>query len=113
MGLKDKLAKAIQDLASLEVVTLTNKVETEFDMTKEKTSDIFADVKANLNKSNLVGYSRFELEGDAVNFINQDEGLASLVEEHKAMVSAAQEARKTFFETVFNAAKAGLKDLLS
>lgn len=112
MALKDKLTKAIADLSSLEVVTLTNKVNAQIDLTKDKTSDIFNDVKASLNQSNLVGYSRFELDGDSVNFINQDEGFASLVEEHKVMVSAAQEARKTFFEAVFSAAKAGIKGLL-
>lgn len=112
MALKEKLAKAIEDVTTLEVVTLTNKVDTPIDLGLE-TKDIFKSVKASLNQSKLVGYSKFELDGDSVNFVNQDEELASLVEEHKVMVSAAQEARKTLFESVFAAAKAGIKGLLN
>jgi len=111
MALKEKLATAIEDLSTLEVVTLTNKTNTSVNMNQE-TTKIFDAVKASLNQSNLVGYSRFELDGDSVNFVSQDESLADLVEEHKVMVSAAQEARKTLFDSVFAAAKEGVSGLL-
>lgn len=111
MALKDKLAKAIEDLTSLEVVTLTNKVDAQIDLSNGSTSDIFSAVKASLTQSNLVGYSKFELDGDSVNFVNQDAALASLVEEHEVMVTAAQEARKALFDSVFNAISSGIKGL--
>jgi hypothetical protein len=111
MALKEKLAAAIEDLTTLEVVTLTNKTNTPINMNQD-TAGIFKAVKESLNQSNLVGYSRFELDGDSVNFVSQDESLASLVEEHKVMVSAAQEARKTLFDSVFKAAKEGVSGLL-
>ena len=111
MTLKERLAKAIDDVTTLEVATLTNKVDAQIDLNLG-TSEIFTNVKKSLKQANLIGYSKFELDGDSVNFINQDENLASLVEEHKVMVAAAQEARKTLFDAVFTAAKNGIKGLI-
>lgn len=65
--------------------------------------DIFSQIRSNLNKADLVAYSRFELEGDSVNFINSKENVKDLIPEHKSMVAASQEARKALFDTALNA----------
>jgi hypothetical protein len=111
MALKEKLAAAINDLSTLEVATLTNKVDQEIDLSGDSTKDIFTAVKGSLKQANLVGYSKFELDGDAINFINQDDSLSGLVDEHKIMVSAAQESRATLFDAVFAAIEAGIEGL--
>lgn len=62
--------------------------------------DIFSKIKAGLVQADVVAYSRFELEGDSINFITSQESLQGLAEKHKDMVAAAQESRKTLFDTV-------------
>ncbi len=62
--------------------------------------DIFSHIRANLTEAELVAYSRFELEGDSVNFINNKESLQGIAAAHKEMVGASQEARKALFDTV-------------
>ncbi len=62
--------------------------------------DIFSKIKAGLTQSDVVAYSRFELEGDSINFITSQDALQDLAEKHKDMVSAAQESRKALFDTV-------------
>lgn len=64
-----------------------------------KASEIFKVVKSKLTKGQLVAYSRFELEGDSVSFITDDEQMSALTESHKDLVTASQEARKALFET--------------
>ena len=61
--------------------------------------DIFSKIKANLSEAELVAYSRFELEGDSINFITDKEDLKELADSHKDMVAASQEARKAIFES--------------
>ncbi len=70
-----------------------------------KASEIIKKVRANLTDGQLVAYSRFELEGDSVSFITDDEQLSALTESHKDLVAASQEARKALFETVGNFVK--------
>lgn len=62
--------------------------------------DIFSAIQSNLTEAELVAYSRFEIEGDSVNFVNNKESLKDIVASHKDMVAASQEARKALFDTV-------------
>ncbi|GEM_PF-4088438 len=62
--------------------------------------DIFSSIQSNLTSAELVAYSRFEIEGDSVNFVNNKESLKDIVASHKDMVAASQEARKALFDTV-------------
>lgn len=62
--------------------------------------DIFSKVRAKLSDAQLVAYSRFELEGDSINFINNNSDFAALNNQHKEFVAASQEARKALFDTV-------------
>lgn len=62
--------------------------------------DIFSAIQGNLTEAELVAYSRFEIEGDSVNFVNNKESLKDIVASHKDMVAASQEARKALFNTV-------------
>lgn len=65
--------------------------------------DIFSKIRAKLDNAELVAYSRFELEGDSVNFINNKESLKDIAASHKDMVAASQEARKALFDMVSKA----------
>lgn len=62
--------------------------------------DIFSAIQSNLTAAELVAYSRFEIEGDSVNFVNNKESLQDIAASHKDMVAASQEARKALFDTV-------------
>ncbi len=62
--------------------------------------DIFSAIQSNLTAAELVAYSRFEIEGDSVNFVNNKESLKDIAASHKDMVAASQEARKALFDTV-------------
>lgn len=100
------IKNAIEDVATLEVATLTNPNNAQIDLAASTTNgDIFTAIRANLNQSKLVAYTKFELDGDAVNFINSNEELVPLVEKHAALVSSALETRKTLFESVYQAVK--------
>lgn len=60
--------------------------------------DLFSKIRVALPKADLVAYSRFELEGDSMNFINSDPAVEQLVNKHHHMVAASQEARKALFD---------------
>ncbi|MFY0601655.1 MAG: hypothetical protein JXR03_18420 [Cyclobacteriaceae bacterium] len=62
--------------------------------------DTFGIIKSQLVNTDLVAYSRFELEGDSLNYISSNENLQGLVDQHKNMVEAAQASRTAFFDTV-------------
>ncbi|GAB5528076.1 MAG: hypothetical protein Roseis2KO_59480 [Roseivirga sp.] len=62
--------------------------------------DIFSAIQTNLDNGELVAYSRLEIEGDSVNFVNNKESLKDIVASHKDMVAASQEARKALFDAV-------------
>lgn len=60
--------------------------------------DLFSKIRAALPDAHLVAYSRFELEGDSMNFINSNPAVEQLVNKHHHMVAASQEARKALFD---------------
>ena len=106
-NLKDAVATAIKDLASLEVTTYSGDFDLTFADVKEKDENAFkikslleakeADLNAKLH---LVAYSRFEIDADASNIVkhNLTEEERMLIEVHKEMVLAAQESRKAMFD---------------
>ncbi|HPE57070.1 MAG TPA: hypothetical protein P5514_15595 [Bacteroidales bacterium] len=105
-NLKDAVATAIKDLASLEVTTYSGDFDLTFADVKEKDENAFkikslleakeADLNAKLH---LVAYSRFEIDADASNIVkhNLTEEERMLIEVHKEMVLAAQESRRAMF----------------
>ena len=102
-NLKDKVVKAIEDLATLEVATFTGNIDLSDVVKDEKLEkNTFAKIRSSLLDGNLVGYTRFEIEGDAINYTNSDLGeeKAFLLEAHNSLVKGAQQSRKNFFEFV-------------
>ncbi|WP_430817079.1 hypothetical protein [Carboxylicivirga sp. RSCT41] len=99
----DNIKKAIQDVSSLEVATLTNPGTGQIDLTNDGNQEIFAKIRKNLGQADLVAYTKFELDGDAVNFVNKGDEVTALVDEHALMVKSALETRKTLFDTIFEA----------
>ena len=66
-------------------------------------SNTFARILAQLGNSsavNLVAYSRFELDGDAVNYISNDDAYQSLVKSHADLVASSQASRTALFNFV-------------
>ena len=114
-NLKTEVEKVVEDLATLEVATFTNNATTNLDLSKavkqgakEFTSrELFKIVREGLTRSDLVGYSRFEIEGDTLNYLNSDlgDGKKYLTENHNTLVEGAQRTRKDFFEFVVKAIK--------
>ena len=105
-NLKDAVATAIKDLASLEVTTYSGDFDLTFADVKEKDENAFK-IKSLLEakegdlnaKLHLVAYSRFEIDADASNIVkhNLTEEERMLIEVHKEMVLAAQESRRAMF----------------
>lgn len=65
--------------------------------------DIFSRIRKQLGTNEdvqLVAYSRFEIEGDSVNYINNNETVKNLVESHGKLVEASQQSRQALFEMV-------------
>ncbi len=69
--------------------------------------DLFSKIRAALPDAHLVAYSRFELEGDSMNFINSNPDVQSLVNSHHHIVAASQEARKALFDIALKRDKKG------
>ena len=69
--------------------------------------DLFSKIRAALPSANLVAYSRFELEGDSTNFINNNSEVSGLVGMHHHMVAASQEARKALFDAALKSDRSG------
>lgn len=69
--------------------------------------DLFSKIRAALPDAHLVAYSRFELEGDSMNFINSNPAVQSLVNSHHHIVAASQEARKALFDIALKRDKKG------
>ena len=61
--------------------------------------DIFGTIRTKLTDGNLVAYSRYELEGDSINFVNSNPAVQELTQLHKEMVASSQEARKALFQS--------------
>lgn len=103
MGINlDPIKKALKDVSTLEVATLTNANSGKFDLGTNSNEGIFKSIRDNLKQSDLVAYTRFELDGDAVNFVNNNEKFSTLVEEHSLLVDSALETRKTLFNTIYD-----------
>ena len=105
MGFKEKVLKFADDVSSLEVATMSNQKGTigqnmAVDGSLDSSNDIFLAIRQGMAQSELVGYSRFEFEGDSINYVNNDPEVANLVDQHNNMVIAAQTSRQEFFDTV-------------
>ena len=68
---------------------------------------VFEIIRSRLTTSTLVGYSRFEMDGDAMNYTNSDLGEPKkyLLDAHNSMVEGAQKSRKDFFDFVLKVIK--------
>ncbi|WP_298516240.1 hypothetical protein [uncultured Kordia sp.] len=105
--LKEDIKAIVEDLATLEVASFTGP---EIDLNTgdadddQKHKKVFETIRGALTTSTLVGYSRFEIEGDAMNYTNSDlgEGKKYLIDAHNSMVEGAQKSRKDFFDFVLN-----------
>lgn len=114
-NLKKAVEDVAEDLATLEVASFTNNTTTNLDLSgaipaggsEFKSKDLFKIIRTALTKSDLVGYSRFEIEGDTLNYLNSDlgEGKKYLTDGHNTLVEGAQKTRKDFFEFVLKAVK--------
>lgn len=60
--------------------------------------DIFSHIRSGLAQADLVGYSRFELEGDSVNFVSNKDSHASLYDMHKEFIKSAQASRSALLK---------------
>ncbi|MEO1052181.1 MAG: hypothetical protein AAFX87_16230 [Bacteroidota bacterium] len=105
-NLKTKIEGVVEDLATLEVASFSGK---DIDVSAAtdgdgnlSSSQVFGKIRTAMLTAELVGYSRFELEGDTINYINSDlgEDKTYLVEGHNALVEGAQTSRKDFFDFV-------------
>ncbi len=103
--LKDDVVAVIQDLSTLEVASFTGP-QIELKDAKNPNA-VFDTIKSKLTTSTLVGYSRFEVDGDAMNYTNSDlgEDKKYLLDAHNGMVEGAQKSRKDFFDFVLKVLK--------
>jgi hypothetical protein len=105
--LKEKVGEAIENLVTLEIASFTGKPSGEININGD---NLFESIKNSLATTTLVGYSRFELDGDAINYTNSDlgEGKEDLVTAHTALVQSAKDSREKLFDfalTVLGAKK--------
>jgi len=106
--LKQKLTEAVQDLSTLEVATFTKdtastpvQVAMDFGSGDDvSTNNIFNGIRAALASKELIGYVRFELDGDTVAFVNNNTDYADVLEYHKEMIKAGQQTRKDLYDTI-------------
>lgn len=108
-SLLQKLNGVIQDLSSLEVATFGPKDGDTLDLDLNFTDDdgkavtsnqVFNGIRTLLAKKELVGYVRFEIDGDTVAFVNNDQKYDSVLEYHKEIIKAAQSSRKAVYDTI-------------
>lgn len=126
--IKKKIGEFIDDMTSLEVATFTNKSDDESENTnldlsgenadtemkdkegqegdKESNADrkfkaktIFKEIRQQLADKKLVGYSRFDIDGDTISYINNEEDTEELREYHISMIEKGEQARKNLFDT--------------
>jgi len=97
--LKKTVTDALEDLSTLEVASFTGP---QIELKDKKGQQVFDAIRNSLTTSTLVGYSRFETDGDAMNYVNSDlgEDKKHLLEGHNTMVEGAQKSRKDFFDFV-------------
>ena len=101
-----EIREAGRDVLSLDVVTLTGKIQVTTTASGEiDLSAIYKTLSENAKtKSDMevVAFSHISLDRDAVQFVKSGlgEGEQPLVEAHVAMVAASQEARLAMIRTV-------------
>jgi hypothetical protein len=103
--LKTSVEKALDDLTTLEVATLTNPAKVSIDLTAGSSGDIFTAIRQNLSQADLVAYTRFDLGGDAVSYVSKSEEVTALADTHALMVESALETRKALFNTIIQIVK--------
>lgn len=108
-GLAEKVANAVDDLASLEVTTYTGSFNLGITDILDKNEDKFkikslmqsnpATLNVNLQ---LLAYSRFEIDSDVSSIVksNLNSQDKELLAAHNELVKTAQEARKAQFKFV-------------
>lgn len=110
--LKTAVETAVTDLATLEVASFTGseiKLDTAVENGEFTSSKVFASIRKGLPTATLVGYSKFEVDGDTLNYINSDLGESKkyLIDGHSTLVEGAQKTRKDFFDFVLKALHIG------
>lgn len=97
--LKEAVEKAAVDLATLEVASFTG---IQISLEGKDSNQVFDTIKKSLTTATLVAYSRFEIDGDAMNYLNSDLGPDKkyLIDGHNSMVEGAQKSRKDLFDFV-------------
>lgn len=101
-GFKAKVQGVLKDLTTLEVATLSGKIELGQDTEISSFNDLLqsvskgAKLQANVQ---VVAYTHLDLDHDAVHFVAEGaESRAKLLEAHSRMVTASAEARRGFLE---------------
>ena len=61
---------------------------------------VFNAIRAKLTDEELVGYARFEIDGDTIAFVNNKPEYSDVLEYHKSVVKSGQDARKAIFDTI-------------
>lgn len=103
---KKTIQDAFNDVATLEVATLTDaKGESIALENGDNNKDVFTKIRAKLSEAELVAYTKFEMDGDSVNFITQKNDLAVLVSKHSELVNSSLETRKALFTSIYNVVK--------
>jgi len=107
---KTKITQAVQkafdDIATLEVATLTDPATTPINLqTGDNNQQVFEKIRTKLSGANLVAYTKYELDGDSINFISQKDELSDLVKEHSELVKSSLETRKALFGSVYAVVK--------
>ena len=113
MGLLQKLEEAVKDFATLEVATFTKAESTNIPVSMNfsaadnnvSSKTVFTAVRAALAEEELVGYARFEIDGDTVAFVNNNPAYSDVLEYHKSVVKDGQNARKAIYETIVGLGK--------
>ncbi|OEK04683.1 hypothetical protein [Roseivirga misakiensis] len=108
MGLLQKLEEAVTDFATLEVATFTKAEPTNIPVSMSFSNDqgnvssdtVFTAVRAALANEELVGYARFEIDGDTVAFVNNNPAYSDVLEYHKSVIQDSQNARKAIYDTI-------------
>ena len=97
-NVKDIVLNAIADVTNLEVASFTGTPEAL--PTPLDPKNVFESVRNSLTSATLVGYSRFEIDGDAMNYTNNNLGAkeAELVQAHKDLVVEARKSQKDMFD---------------
>ncbi|MCK5703043.1 MAG: hypothetical protein KAI29_17895 [Cyclobacteriaceae bacterium] len=109
--LVEKLQNAVKDFSTLEVATLTKSDQTaipiDLSADDESTDALFKKIRTGLGSKELIGYVKFEADGDTIAFINNDPTYSDVLEYHKDMIKAGQETRKNIYDTIVGLFKKG------